>query len=202
VGNLTTFEIIMNKLVFATNNFHKTQEVRELLMPEYEVLNLTDIGCDVDIPETGSTFEANAMLKSSYVTQHYQLDCFADDSGLEVEALGNEPGIFSARYSGERGDVVNMNYLLKKMEGVANRNARFKTVISLAKNGDNYFFEGVIEGVILTEPKGNQGFGYDPIFQPNGYNITFAEMEIGEKNKISHRAIAMQKLIEFLKTSV
>ena len=192
----------MNKLVFATNNLHKTQEVRELLKRDYEVLNLVDIGCDVDIPETGSTFEANALLKSSYVTEHYQLDCFADDSGLEVEALGNEPGIFSARYSGERGDVVNMNYLLKKMEGVVNRNAHFKTVISLVKNGRNYFFEGVIEGVLLNEPKGNKGFGYDPIFQPHGYNVTFAEMEMGEKNKISHRAIAMKKLIEFLKASV
>jgi len=193
--------MITNKLVFATNNLHKTQEVRELLKPSYEVLNLSDIGCDVDIPETGATFEENAMLKSSYVSQHYQLDCFADDSGLEVEALGNEPGIFSARYSGERGDVVNMNYLLKKMEEVTNRNARFKTVISLIKNEHNYFFEGVIEGIILNEPKGKQGFGYDPIFQPHGYDVTFAEMEIGEKNKISHRAVAMQKLIAFLKTS-
>lgn len=188
-----------NQLVFATNNNYKTQEVRQILMPKYSVLNLTDIGCDVDIPETGDTFAANATLKSSYVVTHYNLDCFADDSGLEVEALNNEPGIFSARYSGKRGDAENMQYLLHKMEGIENRNARFKTVISLFKDGKNYLFEGVIAGQLRTEPIGDKGFGYDPIFEPNGYNITFAQMEMGEKNRISHRALAMQKLITFLK---
>jgi XTP/dITP diphosphohydrolase len=190
-----------NQLVFATNNAHKTQEVSEILAPEYEVLNLKDIGCDVDIPETGNTFAENATLKSSYVVQHFNLDCFADDSGLEVEALNNEPGIYSARYSGKRGDVENMQFLLRKMDGITNRNARFKTVISLIKDGANYLFEGVIYGKLRTEPIGDKGFGYDPIFEPNGYDITFAQMDMELKNKISHRALAMQKLIEFLKTS-
>ena len=190
-----------NQLVFATNNAHKTQEVSEILAPEYEVLNLNDIGCDVDIPETGNTFAENATLKSSYVVQHFNLDCFADDSGLEVEALNNEPGIYSARYSGKRGDVENMQYLLQKMDGITNRNARFKTVISLIKDGTNYLFEGVIYGKLRTEPIGDKGFGYDPIFEPNGYDTTFAQMDSELKNKISHRALAMQKLIEFLKTN-
>jgi XTP/dITP diphosphohydrolase len=188
-----------NQLVFATNNQHKTQEVREILAPHYEVLNLLDIGCDVDIPETGATFEENATLKSTYVVNNFNIDCFADDSGLEVEALNNEPGIFSARYSGERGDQINMDYLLKKMDGISNRNARFRTVISLIKNRKNYLFEGVIYGKLRTVPSGDKGFGYDPIFEPNDYNITFAEMNVKEKNRISHRAIAMQKLITFLK---
>ena len=190
-----------NQLVFATNNTHKTQEVSEILAPEYEVLNLKDIGCDVDIPETGNTFAENATLKSSYVVQHFNLDCFADDSGLEVEALNNEPGIYSARYSGKRGDVENMQFLLQKMDGITNRNARFKTVISLIKDGTNYLFEGVIYGKLRTEPIGDKGFGYDPIFEPNGYDITFAQMDSELKNKISHRALAMQKLIEFLKNT-
>lgn len=188
-----------NQLVFATNNIHKTKEVNQILAPKYTVLNLTDIGCDVDIPETGNTFAENATLKSSYVVTNYKLDCFADDSGLEVEALNNEPGIFSARYSGKRGDVENMHYLLKKMEGITNRKARFKTVISLIRDGENHLFEGVINGNLRTEPIGNEGFGYDPIFEPNGYEITFAQMDVAEKNRISHRAIAMQKLIAFLK---
>ncbi len=189
----------MQKLVFATNNLHKTHEVRNILAPTFEVLNLVDIGCNVDIPETGSTFAENARLKSAYVVEHFNIDCFADDSGLEVEALNNEPGIFSARYSGQRGDLINMEYLLTKMDGISNRNARFKTVISLFKAGQNFLFEGVINGKLLTKPKGNSGFGYDPIFEPNGYTLTFAEMEMAEKNQISHRAIAMQKLIAFLK---
>lgn len=187
-----------NQLVFATNNEHKTKEVSAILSPKYKVLNLKDIGCDVDIPETGSTFAENATLKSSYVVSHFKIDCFADDSGLEVDALNNEPGIFSARYSGQRGDEVNMHYLLQKMEGENNRNARFKTVISLIKNGANYLFEGVIFGKLINEPRGKNGFGYDPIFVPDGYDITFAEMDSAEKNRISHRAIAMQKLIAFL----
>jgi XTP/dITP diphosphohydrolase len=190
-----------NQLVFATNNAHKTLEVSALLAPKYEVLNLTGIGCDVDIPETGSTFAENATLKSIYVVENYHIDCFADDSGLEVEALNNEPGIYSARYSDARGDAENMKFLLQKMEGITNRNARFKTVISLIQNGKNHLFEGVIYGKLRTIPVGEKGFGYDPIFEPNGYSITFAEMEMEQKNKISHRAIAMQKLIAFLQES-
>ncbi|WP_113664101.1 non-canonical purine NTP diphosphatase [Pedobacter nanyangensis] len=187
------------KIVFATNNVHKTAEVANILAPQYQVLNLKDIHCLVDIPETGNTFAENASLKSSYVYQNYHLDCFADDSGLEVDALNNAPGIFSARYSGIKDDSTNLQLLLKNMEGKSDRKARFKTVISLLKNGENHLFEGVIEGTIRTEPAGSKGFGYDPIFQPNGYNITFAEMEMSEKNKISHRALAMQKLVDFLK---
>lgn len=189
----------MNELVFATNNQHKTDEVSQLLQGKYKVLNLKDIGCSEDIPETGSTFAENAELKTAYVTAHYQLDCFGDDSGLEVEALNHEPGIYSARYSGQRSDEENLNLVLRKMEGQTNRRARFKTVISLVKNKTNYLFEGVIEGTIRTAPSGNQGFGYDPIFEPLGYNITFAEMSMSQKNEISHRALAMKKLIAFLK---
>lgn len=190
---------MIEQLVFATNNANKTLEVRELLAAKYEVLNLNDIGCEVDIPETGNTFAENATLKSAYVVENYQINCFADDSGLEVEALNNEPGIFSARYSGARGDMENMMFLLQKMEDISNRNARFKTVVSLIQNGVNYLFEGAVYGKLRTEPTGTKGFGYDPIFEPTGYHKTFAEMELSEKNRISHRAIAMQKLIAFLK---
>ena len=187
------------ELVFATNNAHKTEEVAKILAPNYKVLNLKDINCLVDIPETGSSFAENATLKSTYVFENFGLDCFADDSGLEVDALNNEPGIYSARYSGVKDDATNLQFLLKNLTGETNRKARFKTAISLLKDGKNHLFEGVIEGTIRTSPTGTHGFGYDPIFQPNGYNITFAEMNMEEKNKISHRALAMQKLIEFLK---
>ncbi len=187
------------KLVFATNNIHKTEEVAKILSPDYEVLNLKDINCLVDIPETGDSFAENATLKSTYVYENFGLDCFSDDSGLEVEALNNAPGIFSARYSGIKDDQINLELLLKNMEGQTNRKARFRTVISLIQNGKNHLFEGTIEGTIRTSPSGNKGFGYDPIFQPNGYEITFAEMEMTEKNNISHRALAMQQLISFLK---
>jgi len=190
----------MKKLVFATNNQHKTEEIRLALTGEYEVLNLQDIGCDVDIPETADTFEGNATLKSKYVVENFNLDCFADDSGLEVEALNNEPGIYSARYSGSRDGLDNIQLVLKKLEGKSNRKARFKTVISLMLNGKNHIFEGVITGTIREGLSGSKGFGYDPIFQPDGYNITFAEMDMVEKNRISHRAIALRKMIEFLKS--
>lgn len=189
----------MNKLVFATNNKNKTEEIRLALNGQYEVLNLEDIGCFTDIPETADTFEGNATLKSGYVVEHYNLDCFADDSGLEIEALNNEPGVYSARYSGSRDSLENINLVLQKLAGIENRKANFKTVISLMQNGENYLFEGVINGTIRTELSGTKGFGYDPIFQPDGYTVTFAEMAMDEKNKISHRAIALQKMIAFLK---
>lgn len=201
MGNIAKIEVMTKDLVFATNNQNKALEVQNLLGSTYRILDLHAIGCEVDIPETADSFAGNATLKSSYVFRHFGYDCFADDSGLEVEALNNEPGIFSARYSGERGDVKNMNFLLGKMKDISNRNARFKTVISLFTEGNNYLFEGTIAGKLLYEPKGSNGFGYDPIFVPNGYDITFAEMELAEKNRISHRAIAMQKLIAFLKTT-
>ncbi|MBC6109168.1 non-canonical purine NTP diphosphatase [Pedobacter fastidiosus] len=191
----------MKKLVFATNNQHKTEEIRFALEGKYEVLNLEDIGCFVDIPETADTFDGNATLKSSYVVEHYHLDCFADDSGLEVEALNNEPGVYSARYSGSRDSLENINLVLEKLKGNSNRKARFKTVISLMHNGKNHLFEGVVDGVLREELSGTKGFGYDPIFQPNGYNVTFAEMGMEEKNKISHRAIALGKMIAFLKNN-
>ncbi|WP_316813677.1 RdgB/HAM1 family non-canonical purine NTP pyrophosphatase [Pedobacter heparinus] len=189
----------MRELVFATNNQHKTQEVRELLSAQYKVLNLRDIGCTVDIPETGSTFAENAALKSQYVVDHYQLDCFADDSGLEIEALNQEPGIFSARYSGLKDDQENLKLVLQKMEGQENRKARFRTVISLVRGKEHFLFEGLVYGTIREIPAGSQGFGYDPIFEPSGYTQTFAEMSMAQKNEISHRALAMGKLITFLK---
>jgi XTP/dITP diphosphohydrolase len=189
----------MRQLVFATNNQHKTNEVRTLLAGQYEVLNLSDIGCMTDIPETSDSFAGNAELKSSFVAENFHLDCFADDSGLEVEALNNEPGIYSARYAGQRGDEANLRLVLQKMEGIENRKARFRTVVSLIRDGEKFLFEGSIEGTIKESPSGGNGFGYDPIFQPDGYDYTFAEMDMAEKNQISHRAIAMRKLITFLK---
>lgn len=191
--------IIMKELVFATNNEHKTLEVRELLSGRYKVLNLRDIGCTTDIPETGSSFAENAALKSQYVVDHYKIDCFADDSGLEIEALNQEPGIFSARYSGKKDDRENLKLVLQKMEGQENRKARFRTVISLFRNNEHFLFEGIIYGNIRETPSGDQGFGYDPIFEPLGYTQTFAEMSMAQKNEISHRALAMAKLITFLK---
>jgi len=192
----------MKKLVFATNNQHKTDEIRLALANKYEVLNLNDIGCVEDIPETADTFEGNAKLKSSFVYQNFGLDCFADDSGLEIEALNNEPGVYSARYSGSRDNAENINLVLRKLENVPNRKARFKTVISLIHKGENHVFEGKIEGTIRTDLSGLKGFGYDPIFQPNGYEITFAEMDMAEKNAISHRAIALKKMIDFLNSAL
>lgn len=194
--------MMLPELVFATNNKHKTEEIGKLLVNQYKVLNLKDIGCDVDIPETGNSFAENAELKSSYVTDNFKLNCFADDSGLEIAALDNEPGIYSARYSGVRDDLENLNLVLKKMEGKTNRKAHFKTVISLNQNNKNYLFEGVVYGNITQTPIGDEGFGYDPIFMPIGYDRTFAQMSMTEKNEISHRAIAMKKLIAFLKEQV
>ncbi|MBY0245041.1 MAG: non-canonical purine NTP diphosphatase [Sphingobacteriaceae bacterium] len=188
----------MPKLVFASNNEHKTSEIKSLLKDKYEILNLKDINCTTDIPETGNTFAENATLKSSFVTQNYQIDCFADDSGLEIEALNLAPGIYSARYAGTRNDLDNLNLVLKNMQGKTNRQARFKTVISLQLNGKNYLFEGKIEGKIAEKATGKDGFGYDPIFIPDGYSISFAEMSKTQKNKISHRALAVQQLISFL----
>lgn len=193
---------MIKQLVFATNNSYKTEEVRNLLAGKYELLNLKDIGCTTDIPETADSFAGNAGLKTRFVAAHFNLDCFGDDSGLEVEALNNEPGIFSARYAGERGDAANLQLVLQKMEGQQNRKARFKTVISLLQDGKEFLFEGVINGTLRETPMGASGFGYDPIFEPEGYQQTFAEMTMEQKNEISHRAIAMRKLIAFLKEQV
>jgi XTP/dITP diphosphohydrolase len=187
------------KLVFATNNRHKLEEVAYKVNNKFELLTLEDIGCTEDIEETGSTFEENATIKSRYVFDKYHLNCFGDDSGLIVDALNGEPGVYSARYAGEHGNhPANIQKVLEKLNGAENRKARFVTVISLIWNGEEHFFEGIVEGTIRHQPIGSGGFGYDPIFQPDGYDITFAEMSMEEKNKISHRARAMEKLISFL----
>lgn len=188
----------MKTLYFATHNRHKVKEIQALLTSEFEIKTLTELGCEEDIPETGDTFFENAQQKTDYVVRKYKVSCFADDSGLEVDALNGEPGVHSARYSGSRDMEENMSFLLKKMEGQKNRKARFKTVISLFWKEEQYFFEGSIEGEIISERRGEEGFGYDPIFIPEGYEQTFAEMSAEEKNQISHRAIAVKKLAAFL----
>ncbi len=190
----------MKKLVFATNNAHKLREINEMLSGEFELLSLNDIGCLDEIPETGETLETNATQKSSYIWNKYAIDCFADDTGLEIEALNNEPGVYSARYAGEsKSAEANVEKVLEKMEGMTNRNARFRCVISLIVNGKETQFEGVVNGKIIDERRGSTGFGYDPIFVPNGHSHTFAEMAPDEKNNISHRGNAFEKLAKYLK---
>jgi XTP/dITP diphosphohydrolase len=187
------------QLVFATNNRHKLDEVSAKLNGAIQLLTLNDIGYHDDIEETGTTFKANASIKSHLVYAEYKLNCFGDDSGLEIDALNGEPGVYSARYAGTHGNhAANISKVLDNLKGEANRKARFRTVISLIRNGEEYFFEGTVEGTIRQEPSGNGGFGYDPIFEPEGYDITFAEMSMDKKNSISHRAKAMEKLIAFL----
>ncbi len=187
------------KLVFATNNSHKLQEVSKILGDNLELVNLHDINCQEDSPETAETLEGNALLKARYIKEHYGFDCFADDTGLEVEALNNAPGVYSARYAGPGHDAqANMRKLLCEMEGKENRKARFRTVIALILDGKEYLFDGIINGVITAEKKGESGFGYDPIFMPDGYTQTFAELGDDIKNTISHRALAVHKLAEFL----
>ena len=187
------------KLVFATNNAHKLEEVAAILGDQIELLSLNDIGCHTDIPETAETLEGNALLKSSFIFKNYGLDCFADDTGLEVEALDGAPGVYSARYAGGEGHA-NMLKLLHELEGKENRKAQFRTAISLILDGKEYLFEGVIKGEIIREKRGDSGFGYDPVFKPEGYERTFAELGNDVKNKISHRALAVQKLCEFLQS--
>lgn len=189
------------KLVFATNNAHKLDEISSILGEKVELLSLKDIHCDVDIPETADTLEGNAMLKAEYIYENYGLDCFADDTGLEVEALKGAPGVYSARYAGGEGhnSEANMQKLLQNMQGVQNRKAQFRTVICLILDGKKHLFEGVVKGEIIKEKRGGSGFGYDPIFIPEGYTKTFAEMGNETKNKISHRALAVEKLCRFLK---
>ena len=187
------------KLVFATNNRHKLDEVAAKIDGKIELLTLNDIGCYDDIEETGTTFKQNASIKSQFIYKKYNLDCFGDDSGLEIDALNGEPGVYSARYAGEHGNhAANIKKVLDNLEGETNRKARFRTVISLIWNGKEHFFDGTVEGTIRTAPSGTDGFGYDPIFEPDGYNITFAEMSMDAKNQISHRAKAMEQLVNFL----
>ena len=206
------------KIVFATNNEHKLSEIRSILGADFEVLSLKDIGCDVDIPETGKTLEENALQKAQYVYDHYHIGCFADDTGLEVEALDGAPGVYSARYASMESNDTNVSHdseanmarLLKELGNNNNRRARFRTVIALIQKKDVcpcgctsikeiHQFEGIVNGEIIRERRGGEGFGYDPIFQPEGYDKTFAELGMEIKNHISHRARAVAKLCEFLK---
>lgn len=188
----------MNELVFATNNPNKLAEVRALI-PQWEIISLTDIGCYEDIPETADTLEGNAQLKADFVTEKYGYDCFADDTGLEVTALNGEPGVFSARYSGrDATSETNIQKLLSELETKSNRKGQFRTVIALNINTKHFQFEGICKGEILKNKKGTSGFGYDPIFQPNGFLMSFAEMNQLEKGAISHRGKAVVKLVEFL----
>lgn len=197
----------MKTLVFASNNAHKLEEIRAILGKDFEVKSLKDIGCETDIPETGSTFRENALQKATYVKEHFGFDCFADDSGLQVEALNGEPGVYSARYatmnghtmdSGEKDDI-NMDVLLQKMEKEENRKSCFRTCIALIYEGETHYFDGVVNGLIIREKRGEGGFGYDPIFMPEGYEQTFAELGNELKNNISHRARAVAQLVAFLK---
>lgn len=196
----TDEKFMIKELVFATNNAHKIEEVAAAVGNQFKILSLNDIGCYEEIEETGTTFKKNASLKTHFIFKKYGLDCFGDDSGLEIEALHGEPGVFSARYAGKHGDHgANMQRVLEQLQSVSNRKAQFKTIISLIWKGQEFWFEGVVPGTIRTETSGKQGFGYDPIFQPNGYEVTFAEMSTSEKNKISHRGKAVRQLIDFLK---
>ena len=191
----------MKQLVFATNNAHKLDEVRKILGEKFNVLSLREIGCNDDIAETAETFEGNALIKARYIHDKYGYDCFADDSGLEIDALGGAPGVYSARYAGEAHDSEkNMAKVLGQLQGVENRAARFRTVIALILDGREHLFEGEIAGRIIEERRGAGGFGYDPIFIPDGEIRTFAEMSDAQKNGISHRAPAVAKLVAFLES--
>lgn len=188
------------KFIFATNNLHKLEEVQQMLNNQFTLVSLKDIGCVEDIPENEPTIEGNALFKARYIYQKYGKDCFADDSGLEVEVLNNAPGVRSARYAGESKDSQeNMNLLLENLKGKKNRKARFRTVIACVIDGQEFVFEGIINGEIKEQGFGKNGFGYDPIFCPEGYDQTFAELSSEIKNQISHRALAVQKFLLFLK---
>lgn len=194
-----------NILIMATNNEHKLREIRQILGDEYIVKGLAEIGCTEDIPETADTLEGNALQKARYVHEHYGVDCFADDTGLEVEALDGAPGIYTARFGSMNGygdshdTSANIRCLLDKLDGVENRNAQFRTAIALIQGGEEYLFEGIVTGSIVQELRGTDGFGYDPVFEAEDTGMTFAEMGPAEKNRISHRGRATQQLVEFLK---
>ena len=191
--------MMSKKIVFATHNKHKLEEIRSILSASYQIVSLDEIGCSEDIPETADTLGGNALLKAQYVKTHYGYNCFADDTGLEVKALNNAPGVYSARYAGEAKDSkANVRKVLKELENQSDRSAHFRTVIALILGEKEYLFEGTVEGKLIEEAKGNAGFGYDPIFMPEGYTETFAEMKMDVKNTISHRARAVEKLKAFL----
>lgn len=197
----------MKRIVFATNNAHKLGEIRDILKHDFSVVSLEDIGCHDDIPETSATLEGNALQKARYIHERYGIDCFADDTGLEVEALGGGPGIYTARfgvmngYGDDHDAEANTRCLLDKLKGESNRAAQFRTAIALILDGKEYLFEGIAKGVITEEKRGEKGFGYDPVFMPEGYGETFAELGVGTKNTISHRAKAVAKLADFLRTA-
>ncbi|PMD93573.1 non-canonical purine NTP pyrophosphatase, RdgB/HAM1 family [Siphonobacter sp. BAB-5405] len=186
------------KLVVATNNRHKLEEIQAFLSPSIQLLTLADIGCTEELPETGRTLEANSLQKTKYLADYYQVDCFGDDTGLEITALQGEPGVDSAFYSGSRDAQANMQKVLTQLQGITDRSARFRTVITLIIQEEIYQFEGIVEGTILEAPQGEQGFGYDPIFVPEGYDRSFAQMSVAEKNAINHRTRAVAKMVEFL----
>ncbi len=187
------------KLVFATHNHNKAHEIQALLNDQIELITLDEIQCFEEIPETAATLEGNAKMKAAYVVEQFNMNCFADDTGLEIEALNNEPGVYSARYAGEdRDPKKNMALVLEKLRDKSNRKARFRTVISLYWEGEFHEFEGIVEGKITTEKSGAKGFGYDPIFKPENSEKTFAEMDLTEKNTMSHRARAFEKMVAFL----
>lgn len=191
----------MSEIVFATNNAHKLEEIIRICPQELKLVSLSDLGFFDDIPETGMTLSENASQKAWFIYNKFKKNCFADDTGLEIEALNGAPGVFSARYAGEARDAKqNMELVLTQMNAVENRSARFRTVISLIIDGNEYQFEGVVNGAIATSPQGEQGFGYDPVFVPEGFDITFAQMEMTVKNKISHRGRAVAALVDFFKT--
>ncbi|MBI2281341.1 MAG: non-canonical purine NTP diphosphatase [Bacteroidetes bacterium] len=190
----------MLKLIFATNNKNKIKEIKHLIGNSIELLNLEDIGCLEEIPETADTIKGNAIQKAEYIYKKYGYDCFADDTGLEIEALNGEPGVYSARYAGEQKNPEdNMNKVLEKLKEKSNRKAQFKTVIALIIDGKLTCFEGIVKGEITREKSGSEGFGYDPIFKPKGYDSTYSEMNLEVKNTMSHRAVSTKKLIQFLK---
>lgn len=190
----------MQAVCFATNNLHKLEEVRSVLGSDFRVFSLDEIACKEELPETGNTLEANAHQKANYVFGHYRQTCFADDTGLEVEALNNEPGVYSARYAGpQRNSEANIDLLLRNLEGKENRKARFRTVICWVSEKETHYFEGIVEGEIIGERRGTKGFGYDSVFVPTGYTKTFAEMTMEEKNLLSHRSRAVNRLVGFLK---
>jgi XTP/dITP diphosphohydrolase len=191
-----------NELIFATNNLHKLAEIQHIIGDSFNLKSLGQIGCFDDIPETAPSLEGNALLKAQYVFDRFGKNCFADDTGLEVEALDGRPGVFSARYASDGHDFeANIDKILNELLGVENRAARFRTVIALILNNDIHYFEGIVNGEIITERKGVKGFGYDPVFRPLGHELTFAEMPLSEKNKISHRALAVNKLVDFLNSA-
>ncbi len=191
------------KLVFATNNTHKLTEIQQVLGNDFDIISLKEIGFNEEIPETHDTLEGNAAEKSFYIYDRYKINCFADDTGLEIDALNGAPGVYSARWAGNNPTFDdNMNKVMRELDEVENRKACFRTIISLIIEGKEYQFEGIVNGEILKEKSGEAGFGYDPIFKPNGYSQSFAEMPHELKNKISHRGIAVQKLIEFLQHNI